>query len=124
MKYKVNLIIGIVLVMLMINLVVAEEVAEQYPSQLTIFFNNLKHTFNIGAFSVVGDDRVCGTSGGNPHYSWSVGSGSNFMTGTVLSGNRPSSVPSNSIIDIFTNGWTPFVETKNFLTWGVCGTGP
>lgn len=122
------LLIGIVLATLLIGSVIAEtgtEIAEQDVSATTVFWNNLIHSLNLQAFSVVGDDRVCGTSGGNPNYAWSVGSGQNFLTGTVLSGSRPSSItnnPSNSIIDIFTNGWTPFVETKNFLTYGGCGT--
>lgn len=79
---------------------------------ITIFFNNLLHS--SGTFSVVGDSKSCGTSGGNADDSWSVASG-----GSLLSGH---SISSNALVDIFVNGWTPLVEgpASAFSGW-TCG---
>jgi len=127
MKYKKQLCLGVViiLVMLMMNFVVAEEVAEQYPSTWEIFFSNLKNNFNIGQFSVVGDDMACGLPGGEPNKEWTnLQSGERFIT--VLSDKSVVGVcgyGKNGIYDVYTNGWVPFKEYKDFVDI-ICQSSP
>jgi len=126
MKNKILLFVGFLalfLSILLINIISAQEIVIT-PDNGFNLISWFTHIFGIQKFSVVGDSQTCGNNG-NPNYAWSVGSNQNFMTGTVLSGSRPSSIPSNSLIDIFTNGWTPFIEQKSINSpYNTCGTGP
>lgn len=95
--------------------------AEQYPSSLTIFWNNLKHSLGIQMFSVVGDSRSCGLAGGTPNRNWELQSGEALSSYDSLASNICGS--GGGLYDFFTNGWTPFVEQRNILSYS-CGTGP
>lgn len=110
MKYN-KIYLGVILASLMIGVVVAQDIAEQYPSSLEIFFNNLKHAFNMGQFSVVGDDKGCGLPGGNPNKEWrNLQSGEDFMS---TASSECSS--GTGLYNVFTNGWTPYKEYKDFV---------
>jgi hypothetical protein len=122
-KLSLTLAISILLISVFsMSFVVAEtQVASDSESSLTHFWNNLIHS--TGTYSIVGTNRGCGGTGGTVNYQWSVDSGKKLDGSQgVLSGTAPSSIPPNSLIDIFTNGWTPFVETANFLTFDTCGS--
>jgi len=127
MKVKVSLfIIAIVMVgTLSISISAQTEYAEQYPSSLTVFINNLKHNLNIGLFSVVGDDKSCGTSGGNPNKEWTIQTGQRFNSATYGTSSVATVCGSGmtGLYDVFTNGWTPWVEFYNGVDF-ICNTGP
>ncbi len=119
-------IIGIVIATLLLGSVVAETLTvEQYPSAFETFINNLKKILNIGKFSVVGDDKSCGTSGGNPNKEWTIQQGQRFNSATYGTANVISVCGSGAtgLYDVFTNGWTPYAEYYNGVDV-ICGTGP
>lgn len=94
-------------------------IASQDVTPLQAFFNNLNHALNTGTFSVVGNSRTCGTSGGNPNKQWN-----NIPTNQVTSLKASDYCTGGyGLFDFFTNGWTPYVEFKDSL-YVKCGTGP
>lgn len=98
-----------------------ELTASQNPNVLEVFFNNLLH-YNQ-QFSVVGDTRICGASGGQPNFEWSVAAGKKLNGNDgILSGNV-GSCSVEGLYDVFTNGWTAYAEFKSVSSW-TCGTGP
>ncbi|MFA6074121.1 MAG: hypothetical protein WC758_08440 [Candidatus Woesearchaeota archaeon] len=120
-KINIKLICLSITLIFLIGIVSAETAQYVSPSvsPLTAFFNNLFHSQTT--FSVVGDSRSCGTSGGNANYVWSVDAGKKLDGSQgVLSGSVPTSLPTNYLVDIFIKGWTPLVEKKSFDNW-ICG---
>lgn len=86
-------------------------IAQDDESSITHFWNNLLH-YNQ-QFSVVGNARTCGTTGGNANYQWQVDAGKKIDGSQgVYSGTVGSCT--NGIYDIFTSGWTAFAEVKQF----------
>jgi len=134
-KYTVVITLLVIALVLSLSLVSAADpiIAEQDVSPITAFWNNLIHSISTEQFSVVGDARSCGGSGGSSNYDWlNIQSGqrvSSVATGTynglpvidVNSYSCPSG--SNKLYNVFTNGWTAFAEFKGTLDF-VCGSSP
>lgn len=122
MKNAAILLIGLLLISL-VGTVSAQDtdVAYSNASPLQVFLNNLAHSFNIGPFSVVGDSRSCGTTGGDYNQEWTIQSGGSFSK--TVSETSSLCGSGGGLYDVFTQGWNKFMEYKD-ATNIYCSTGP
>lgn len=121
-KFKpvATLVIALMLSFMLVSAETELISVEQYPSSLTIFWNNLLHNLNLEPFTVVGDARRCSSS---PSYSWSVAEGKTLSGSQGVLSGEVGTCPDGGLYDTWTNGWTSWMERKSVLGYA-CGTGP
>ena len=125
---KTQKIVGIVLVLALLILSTVSVSALDASSNVSPFKAFLNNIFHSQSFTITGTHLGCGGAGGNAQYAWTVDSGKK-LDGSQGVSTGSASAPDLSnfgtvMIDMWTNGWTPFLETRNFLTYDTCGTGP
>ena len=118
-KIEVFIIVGVVLSLLLVgNVVAQEEIIQRDVSFIEEIYYNLLHTLKItGTYSIVGDYRSCDL---NPEETFDYSQGQSI--GEVKASSYCSS--GHGLIDFYTDGWVPTREYKDEIWIGSCNVGP
>jgi len=113
MKKQILTLIIVSIILLGSMVVVSAKMrAEGDVDAFTQFLNNLMHNFKSEQFSVVGDNKGCGSTGGKPNQYWTLQQNQTIST---IDSRATYYIPNvcggtNRLFDVFINGWTPLWE--------------